>query len=204
MIGTLLSGVRVLPVVTIDNAESAPALARALLAGGITAVEITLRTPIALEAIRRIADEVPTIVVGAGTATRAADLVHARNAGAKFAVSPGLTGDLARAAHALDLPLIPGVATPSEALCARDAGFDLLKLFPAAAIGGLELLRALAAPLPNLRFCPTGGITPDTAQQWLALPNVACVGGSWLTPPAALRAHDWDRITTLAREATSR
>ncbi len=204
MIKTLLADVRVLPVVTLDRAEDAVPVATALLAGGIGAIEITLRTAAALDAIAAVASAVPEMLVGAGTATRAADLVRARSAGARFAVSPGLTGDLARAAHALELPLLPGVMTPSEAMIARDAGFDHLKLFPATAAGGLELLRALAGPLPKLRFCPTGGIDPSAMAGWLALPNVFCVGGSWLTPPSAIRAGDWARIELLAREAGSR
>jgi 2-dehydro-3-deoxyphosphogluconate aldolase/(4S)-4-hydroxy-2-oxoglutarate aldolase len=199
----LLLSTPVLPVLTVPDAAAAPDLARALLAGGIAVVEITLRTDAALAAIRRIAAEVPEVTVGAGTVTRADDLTAAREAGARFAVSPGLTPALAAAAARQELPFLPGVATASEAMAARDHGFTILKLFPAAAAGGRRLLQALAGPLPDLEFCPTGGIGPDDFRAWLELPNVLCVGGSWVAPASAISAHDWARIEELAREVTT-
>jgi 2-dehydro-3-deoxyphosphogluconate aldolase/(4S)-4-hydroxy-2-oxoglutarate aldolase len=190
------------PVLTLLEADSAADLARALQAGGLSVLEVTLRTPAALAAIRRIATEVPGVVVGAGTVTHPRDLDAARAAGAEFAVSPGLTPELARAYPSSGLPLLPGVATASEAMAARDLGFSVLKLFPAESIGGPKFLRALAAPLPELEFCPTGGLDPANYRAYLELPNVLCVGGSWVAPPAAVAARDWPHITALAREVT--
>ena len=189
----------VMPVVTIADAASAPLLARALLAGGIGAIEITLRTPAALEAIRRVAGEVPQMALGAGTILSVADAFAAADAGAHFLVSPGLTPALAQAARDCPAPLLPGVATASEAMAAREFGFRLLKLFPAEAAGGRALLKSLAGPLPDLRFCPTGGISLETAPDYLALGNVICVGGSWIAPDAAIAAGDWAGITARAR-----
>ena len=193
----------VLPVLTVPDAEAAPDLARALHEGGIPVVEVTLRTAAALDAIRRIAAEVPEVVVGAGTVTRADDLARARDAGARFTVSPGLTPGLAGAASRCEIPLLPGVATASEAMAARDLGFAILKLFPAEAIGGRELLRALAGPLPELEFCPTGGVGPENFRAYLELPNVISVGGSWVAPRAAVEARDWSRIRELALQVTA-
>jgi len=199
----LLRPTPVVPVLTLEDPEQAVPVACALAAGGLTVVEVTLRTPTAMESIRRIAREVSGVVVGAGTVTRAAELEAVRRAGARFAVTPGLTPALVDAALDADLPLLPGVMTPSEALAARDRGITTLKLFPAAAAGGVALLRALHSPLPELVFCPTGGIDAGSFRDYLALPNVLCVGGSWVAPKQAVAAGDWGRITQLAREASS-
>jgi 2-dehydro-3-deoxyphosphogluconate aldolase/(4S)-4-hydroxy-2-oxoglutarate aldolase len=197
-----LRGVRVVPVVTIDDAAAAVPLARALLAGGIDVIEVTLRTPAALEAIRRIARELPQVAAGAGTVLSKAQAEDAVAAGARFLVSPGLTPAVADAGLAAAVPLLPGVATVSEAMAAAERGFIFLKFFPAEAIGGAAALKALAAPLPHLRFCPTGGIDAAKAAAYLALPNVVCVGGSWMAPPDAVRDGDWNRITALSRAAS--
>ena len=199
----VLSQARVLPVLKIERTESAVPLARALAAGGLEVLEVTLRTEAAIRAIRRIAAEVPEVIVGAGTVTRAPELDAVRDAGGRFAVSPGLVPELARAARAADMPLLPGVMTPSEALAARDLGFDILKLFPAKVAGGIPFLKAISGPLPDLMFCPTGGIGASSFRDYLELPNVVCVGGSWVAPSAAVDAADWARITELAREASS-
>lgn len=198
-----LSRARVIPVLKIERAENAVPLARALAAGGLPVLEVTLRTEAAIEAIRRIATEVSDVSVGAGTVTRVRELDAVRAAGGRFAVSPGLVPELARAARSADMPLLPGVMTPSEALAARDMGFDVLKLFPASVAGGIPFLKAISGPLPDISFCPTGGIGPSTFRDYLALPNVACVGGSWLAPAQAVESADWNRITELARDASS-
>jgi 2-dehydro-3-deoxyphosphogluconate aldolase/(4S)-4-hydroxy-2-oxoglutarate aldolase len=195
-----LAGAPVLPVVTLAEARSAVPLARALVAGGLATIEITLRTPAALEAIERIAGEVEGACVGAGTVLSARDLDAAARAGAAFAVSPGLSPQLL--AHA-GLPVIPGVATASEVMAALEAGVALMKLFPAEAIGGVGLLQALAGPLPQARFCPTGGVTVNNAPAYLRLANVVCVGGSWLAPPDLVASGDWPAIERLAREAAA-
>ncbi|BAK74962.1 KHG/KDPG aldolase [Pseudogulbenkiania sp. NH8B] len=200
---TLLRQSPVMPVIVVNDAAVAVDLARALVAGGIRTLEITLRTKAALAAMRRIRDEVPDALVGAGTVRTRAHLEAALDAGAQFGLSPGLTPELAAAARASGVPFIPGVATPSEAMHAQDEGFNILKLFPAEAVGGIKLLKALAGPLPELRFCPTGGIDASNAPAYLAQPNVLAVGGSWLTPADALAAQDWERITQLAREASA-
>lgn len=192
----------VIPVIVIDRLADAVPLARALVAGGVRVLELTLRTPLALAAIERVAAEVEGAIVGAGTITRAQDFDAVRRAGAVFGVSPGLTPDLAAAARASGLPLLPGVMTPSEVIAARSAGYTELKLFPAQQAGGVAILKALGGPFPDVRFCPTGGISAETAAQFLALPNVVCVGGSWLTPADAVAAGDWARITALARAAS--
>ena len=199
----VLSRARVLPVLKIKRAENAVPLARALAAGGLKVLEVTLRTEAAIDAIRRIAAEVPEVTVGAGTVTRARELEPIREAGGRFAVGPGLVPELARAARAADLPLLPGVMTPSEALAARDLGFNILKLFPADTAGGIPFLKALSGPLPDLSFCPTGGIGASSFRDYLELPNVVCVGGSWVAPATAVDAADWARITELARDASS-
>ena len=193
----------VMPVIVVNDAAVAVDLAHALVAGGIRTLEITLRTKAALAAMRRIRDEVPDALVGAGTVRTRAHLEAALDAGAQFGLSPGLTPELAAAARASGVPFIPGVATASEAMRAQDEGFNILKLFPAEAVGGIKLLKALAGPLPELRFCPTGGIDVNSAPNYLALPNVLAVGGSWLTPDDAIAAQDWDRITALARAASA-
>ena len=193
----------VIPVIAIDDIAHAVPLARALVAGGIRVLEVTLRTPHGLPAIRAMAEQVPDAIVGVGTLTQPAEFVAARDAGAVFGVSPGLTPALIEAARSSGLPLLPGVMTPSEVMAAREAGFRQLKLFPAVPAGGVGMLNALAGPLGDVMFCPTGGVSQDNAPQFLACPNVACVGGSWLTPKAALQAGDWDRITALAHAASA-
>jgi 2-dehydro-3-deoxyphosphogluconate aldolase/(4S)-4-hydroxy-2-oxoglutarate aldolase len=193
----------VIPVVVIDRLEDAVPLARALVAGGLRVLELTLRTPVALRAVEAVAGEVEDAIVGVGTITRPADFAQAIEAGASFGVSPGLTHELAAAARDSGLPLLPGAMTPSDVIAARSAGFDALKLFPAQQAGGIGMLKALAGPFPETRFCPTGGIGFDTAPEYLALPNVVCVGGSWVTPPDAVAGGDWARITALARAAAA-
>ena len=192
----------VIPVIVIDDIEQAVPLARALVAGGVRVLEVTLRTPVALNAIRAIAREVPDAIVGVGTISRAEHFEQAIQAGARFGVSPGLTRELIDAAHASRLPLLPGVMTPSDVIRARNAGFFALKLFPAQQAGGIGMLKALSGPFPDVTFCPTGGVTPTSAPDFLALPNVGCVGGSWLTPPAMVKAGDWQEITALSLDAS--
>lgn len=192
----------VIPVIVLEDARAAVPLAGALVAGGLPVLEITLRTPAALEAIRRIAQNVPGAIPGVGTATDATQLAAAQAAGARFAVSPGLTPKLAAAARELDLPLLPGTMTPGDVVRALEYGLRELKFFPAVPAGGIAMLKALAGPFPDVRFCPTGGITLDNAPQFLALPNVECVGGSWLTPKDLVAAADWPAITALARAAS--
>jgi 2-dehydro-3-deoxyphosphogluconate aldolase/(4S)-4-hydroxy-2-oxoglutarate aldolase len=191
----------VVPVLTIERPGDAVPLARALVRGGLVVLEITLRTGVALEALRAIATEVPEAIVGAGTVLNARQLDQARQAGAQFAVSPGCTPDLARAVLAEGLPFLPGVQTVSEAMALAEQGFSLLKFFPADIAGGVGWLKAVAAPLAGLRFCPTGGIGPDTAPAYLSLANVACVGGSWVAPKDAVAAQDWTQIERLAAAA---
>jgi len=191
----------VIPVIVVDELAKAVPLARALVEGGVRVLEVTLRTPVALQAIRAIADAVDGAIVGVGTITRPEDFDLAIAAGARFGVSPGLTPALTQAARASGLPLLPGVMTPSDAIAARAAGFTELKLFPAQQAGGIDMLKALGGPFPDVTFCPTGGVTAATAPQFLALPNVGCVGGSWLTPKDAVADGNWERVTALAREA---
>lgn len=198
-IDRLMRAAPVIPVLTVDAAEQARPLAEALLAGGLSVLEVTLRTPAALAAVEAMA-QLPDCQVGVGTVSRAEQFAAARDAGARFAVTPGVTGPLLEAADAAELPLLPGVMTPSEILTATAAGFDRLKFFPAEAAGGMVLLRAFAGPFPQVKFCPTGGIGPGNLAAYLALDNVLCVGGSWLTPPAALAAADWGEITRLTKE----
>jgi 2-dehydro-3-deoxyphosphogluconate aldolase/(4S)-4-hydroxy-2-oxoglutarate aldolase len=199
--GSVLDLVPVLPVVVLDDLDHAVPLARALLAGGLPAVELTLRTPVALDAVRAIAAEVPQVVVGAGTVLSPAQAEDAARAGARFLVSPGATPRLLAAMADTGLPFLPGTATVSEAMTVLEAGVSEMKFFPAEASGGAAYLRSVASPVPSARFCPTGGITPATASDYLALPNVGCVGGSWLAPADALAAGDWERVTRLARDA---
>ena len=191
----------VIPVIVLNDTAHAVPLARALLAGGIRMLEVTLRTPAALACIEAIAREVPDAVVGAGTVRGAADAQAAALAGARFAVSPGYTRAVGKACHELGLALLPGVATGSEIMLAQEDGYQALKFFPALQAGGAPMLKAWGGPFGDVKFCPTGGITPGNAREFLALPNVACVGGSWLTPADAIAAGDWDRITRLAAEA---
>ena len=193
----------VIPVIVIEHVDDAVPLARALVAGGVRVLEVTLRTSAALAAIKAISQEVDAAIVGVGTITRAEDCARSVAAGAVFGVSPGLTPALVSAARASGLPLLPGVMTPSDVIAARAAGFTELKLFPALQAGGVGMLKAMEGPFPDVTFCPTGGITAATAPEFLALPNVACVGGSWLTPNDAIATGDWSRITTLARATES-
>lgn len=193
----------VIPVIAIDKLEHAVPLAKALVAGGIRVLEITLRTEHGLPAIRAIAEQVPDAIVGVGTLTSPEEFVASRDAGAVFGVSPGLTAALIAAAKSSGLPLLPGVMTPSEVMAAREAGFRQLKLFPAVPAGGIGMLNAIAGPLGDIMFCPTGGISQETASQFLACKNVACVGGSWLTPKNAIDIGDWNKITALAKAASA-
>lgn len=194
----------VIPVIVLHNADHALPLAEALLAGGIRVLEITLRSGAGMEAIRRISAELPEALVGAGTVLSPEDLVSVAQAGAKFAVSPGLTPSLFAASHDGPIPLIPGVATPSELMLAMERGFTELKFFPAATAGGVRSLKAMHGPFPRITFCPTGGISPENCKEYLSLPNVACVGGSWLAPPDLIEQQNWDEIVELAAEVTSR
>ncbi len=191
----------VIPVLTVSSVEDGLAQAKALVAGGLFAIEVTLRTPSALAAIGAIANEVPDAVVGAGTIVSVEQIDEAVAAGARFLVSPGTTPALAEAAAGWPVPFLPGCATVSEAMALRELGFRALKLFPAEAVGGARLLASFAAPLPDLRFCPTGGIDLGKAPDYLKLPNVACVGGSWMLPKDSLARGDYARVEALAREA---
>ena len=193
----------VIPVIVIQRLQDAVPLAQALVAGGVRVLEVTMRTPVALAAIEAIARAVPQAIVGAGTIRSAADARAARDAGSLFGVSPGYTAEVGAACRAAGLPLLPGVSTASEVMAAQADGLDFLKFFPATAAGGIPMLKALAGPFPDVMFCPTGGITPETAPQFLALPNVRVCGGSWLTPQDAVQAGDWGRITQLARAASA-
>ena len=193
----------VVPVLIVDDAADAAPLARALVVGGLKALEITLRTPAALDAIRAMADAAPDAVVGAGTLRTAADVKAAVQAGAQFGVSPGLSPSVLDAAEEAGLPMLPGVATPSEAMAAAERGLEILKFFPAEANGGIPVLKAWASPLAGLEFCPTGGVGPSNAADYLAQPNVLCVGGSWVAPGDLIRKGDWGAITALSRAAAS-
>lgn len=197
----LFADASVIPVLTVERETDAVPLARALYEGGLGVIEVTFRTPAAAAAIAAIVREVPQVVVGAGTLLRAADIAAARAAGARFLVSPGITPELAAAALAAELPYLPGVATPSEVMAARALGICVMKLFPAEALGGTALLRALAPVFPGIAFCPTGGIDERSAADYLALPNVPMVGGSWMAPREAVAARDWGRIRRLAERA---
>jgi 2-dehydro-3-deoxyphosphogluconate aldolase/(4S)-4-hydroxy-2-oxoglutarate aldolase len=193
----------VIPVIVIQHLEHAVPLAQALVAGGVRVLEVTMRTPVALAAIEAIARAVPEAIVGAGTIRSAADARAAKDAGSVFGVSPGYTAAVGAACREAGLPLLPGVATAGEVMAAQADGLSFLKFFPATAAGGIPMLKALGGPFPDVVFCPTGGITPETAPQFLALPNVKVCGGSWLTPADALAAGDWGRITRLAKEASA-
>lgn len=199
----LLDLAPVVPVVVVDDVAAAVPLARALAAGGIPVIEVTLRSDAALDAIRAIAAEVPGMRVGAGTVCNAGQVKLAAEAGAQFLVSPGATDRLLDALQASDLPFLAGTASPSDMLRLLERGVTEAKLFPASAVGGPALLRAIAAPLPQLRFCPTGGITLNSAREYLSLSNVGCVGGTWLTPKSLIEAADWPAISRLAAEAAA-
>ncbi|MFI0901234.1 bifunctional 4-hydroxy-2-oxoglutarate aldolase/2-dehydro-3-deoxy-phosphogluconate aldolase [Streptomyces sp. NPDC020983] len=193
----------VIPVVVVEDADDAVPLARALLAGGLGAIEVTLRTPAALDALAAVAREVPGAVVGAGTVLTPDHAAAAAAAGARFLVSPGCTETLLDAMGGTGLPYLPGVSTASEVMKLLERGVTDMKFFPAEPAGGAPFLKSLASPLPRARFCPTGGIDAARAPQYLRLPNVACVGGSWMIPPQLLAARDWEGITALAREAAA-
>ena len=197
----LLKLVRLIPVITIEQVDHAVPLARALVAGGLRLLEITLRTAAGADAARKIIVEVPDAIVGIGTVLSPDDLQHAVDMGAQFALSPGATPELLEAAAASTMPFIPGVTTASELMQGLAFGFNIFKFFPAVPSGGIPALKALSGPFPNVKFCPTGGITAENASDWLALNNVVVVGGSWLTPADALRAGNWDAITERARHA---
>lgn len=198
----VLTRAPVVPVLIIDDAKSAVPLARALVAGGLTALEVTLRTPAALEAIKAIADEVEGADIGAGTVLTPGQLDACVKAGAKFLVSPGCAPDLLDAANDSPAPLLPGVATASEAMQIMERGYTYMKFFPAEQAGGAPYLKALSSPLADLRFCPTGGVSLNNAADYLSLPNVICVGGSWVAPKQAVVDGDWDTIENLARDAS--
>jgi len=191
----------VIPVIVIHRVEDAVPLAQALVDGGVRVLEVTLRTPVALKCMEAIARAVPGAIVGAGTIRSVADAEAAKDAGCQFGVSPGYTTQIGHACRNLGLPLLPGVATAGEVMAANADGYQFLKFFPATAAGGIPMLKALAGPFPDVAFCPTGGITPETAPQFLALPTVKVCGGSWLTPQDAVDKQDWARITQLARAA---
>ena len=202
-IRSILALAPVIPVLTIEKLEHAVPLARALCAGGLRVLEVTLRTPAGLPAIEAMRKAVPEAVVGVGTLTRPEDFTRSASAGAQFGVSPGLTAELARAAQGVSFPLLPGIMTPSELIAGLGWGFTTFKLFPAQQAGGIPMLKALGGPFPDIVFCPTGGITRATAPDFLALPNVACVGGSWIAPSDKLRDGDWAAVETLARDSAS-
>lgn len=193
----------VIPVLTLSDLAHAVPLAGALVGGGLRVLEIALRTPVAIGCLEAIRKAVPDAIVGIGTLTRAVDFAAAGRAGAQFGVTPGLTPELAAAARGARFPLLPGVMTPTEVLAARLAGFNILKFFPAHQAGGVEMLRALGAPFPDVLFCPTGGITRAGAPEYLALPNVVAIGGSWVAPRALIDAKDWQGIEALARDAAA-
>jgi 2-dehydro-3-deoxyphosphogluconate aldolase/(4S)-4-hydroxy-2-oxoglutarate aldolase len=199
----IVRSVPVIPVIILEDASAAVPLARALVAGGLRVVEITLRTGVALDAIAAIAGEVEDAIVGAGTVLSKGQFVAAEKAGARFMVSPGVGPDVLAAARDSDVPMMPGAATASEVMTLMDEGYTIQKFFPAEPAGGLDYLKALASPLPAISFCPTGGIGAQNAPDYLALPNVICVGGSWVAPADAIAAGDWPRIERLAREAST-
>ena len=200
----LLNLAPVIPVLVIDDLADAVPLATALVEGGLPALEITLRTPVALAAIEAIANQVPQAMVGVGTVTSTLEMEQSINAGATFAVSPGCTSELATKADGFELPYLPGVASPSDVMRALEHGLSILKLFPAEAVGGTAMLKALAGPFPHVRFCPTGGIGPDNMLDYLTLDNVMTVGGSWVAPKQDIAAKNWQNITELAAAAVKK
>jgi 2-dehydro-3-deoxyphosphogluconate aldolase/(4S)-4-hydroxy-2-oxoglutarate aldolase len=197
----ILEGQPVIPVLKIERLADAVPLARALAAGGLPAIEITLRTADAIDAIRLVSDEAPEALVGAGTILTARNFDQAVDAGARFIVSPGTTQELLDCARASDVPFLPGGITPSEIMSLREEGYSVLKFFPAEQAGGAAFLKSLSSPLAGIRFCPTGGISLANAQAYLGLPNVICVGGSWIAPDDLVKAGDWESVTALARQA---
>ena len=193
----------VVPVLVINDVEKAVPLAKALMEGGIKVLEVTLRTPAAIDVIKRIAQEVPDSLIGAGTVTNAQQLKAVVEAGAKFAISPGMTADLLKAGMDSEIPLIPGISSTSDLMKGKDAGYTHMKFFPAEASGGVKAIKSISGPFPDVTFCPTGGIGPNNYNEYLALNNVKCVGGSWLAPDDAIESGDWARITQLAKEAVA-
>lgn len=194
----------VVPVIVINKIEHAVPLARALVKGGIKILEITLRSNIALEAIAQVSREVPEAIVGAGTVVSARDLQAVADAGGQFAISPGLTPSLLAAANEGPIALIPGISSASELMLGMEQGYTAFKFFPAAAAGGVKMLKSIGGPFPQITFCPTGGISPENFLDYLQLPNVACVGGSWLVPSKTIAAQDWPKITEIARQTLLR
>ena len=193
----------VVPVLVINDVEKAVPLAKALMEGGIKVLEVTLRTPAAIDVIKRIAQEVPDSLIGAGTVTNAQQLKAVVEAGAKFAISPGMTADLLKAGMDSEIPLIPGISSTSDLMKGKDAGYTHMKFFPAEASGGVKAIKSISGPFPDVTFCPTGGIGPNNYNDYLAINNVKCVGGSWLAPDDAIESGDWARITQLAKEAVA-
>ena len=193
----------VVPVLVINDVEKAVPLAKALMEGGIKVLEVTLRTPAAIDVIKRIAQEVPDSLIGAGTVTNAQQLKAVVEAGAKFSISPGMTADLLKAGMDSEIPLIPGISSTSDLMKGKDAGYTHMKFFPAEASGGVKAIKSISGPFPDVTFCPTGGIGPNNYNDYLALNNVKCVGGSWLAPDDAIESGDWARITQLAKEAVA-
>jgi len=202
-LAALLKGATIVPVVIVDDSKTAVPLAKALVAGGVKVIEITLRTPAALDAIKAVADEVEGAIVGAGTVLNRGQYAAAEKAGARFMVSPGVGPEVLAAARDSAVPLMPGAATASEVMTLLDEGYGIQKFFPAGPAGGVAYLKALSSPIPQVRFCPTGGIDTKNARDYLALPNVIAIGGSWITPADAIKGGDFARIETLAREAAA-
>lgn len=202
-INEVMTSSPVIPVMVIKQVENAVPLAKALVAGGLKVLEITLRTPVALECIRRIKAEVPDVIVGAGTIINTHTLYQAIDAGAEFIVSPGTTETLLSEALASGVPILPGVVTPSEVMRLLEKGITAMKFFPAEAAGGIPMLKSIGGPLPQVSFCPTGGVNPKNASEYLALSNVTCVGGSWMAPADLVDAGDWSEITRRANEAAA-
>ena len=203
-IDDILARAPVIPVIVIENPDDAVPLAQALVDGGLPVLEVTLRSAAAMQAVREIATRVSGASVGVGTVTRPEQFAEAKEAGAQFAVSPGLTDTLADASRDLEMPFLPGVFTPSDVMRAQERGYRALKLFPAQQAGGIAMLKALHGPLPGVKFCPTGGIGADDFADYLALPNVACVGGSWVCPKSAIESRDWEQVKRLAGDALRR
>ncbi len=203
-IDDILARAPVIPVIVIENPGDAVPLAQALVDGGLPVLEVTLRSAAAMQAVREIATRVSGASVGVGTVTRPEQFAEAKEAGAQFAVSPGLTDTLADASRDLEMPFLPGVFTPSDVMRAQERGYRALKLFPAQQAGGIAMLKALHGPLPGVKFCPTGGIGADDFAAYLALPNVACVGGSWVCPKSAIESRDWEQVKRLAGDALRR
>ena len=193
----------VIPVIVIEDIDDAVPMAKALLAGGIKVLEVTLRTSCALKAIERIVNEVPEAIVGAGTLRTKSDATNAKLAGSQFAVSPGYTNEMGMICKDIELPLLPGVSSGGEVMNANNDGYYFLKLFPAVAVGGINLLKGFSGPFSDVQFCPTGGVTVDSAPDFLALPNVPVCGGTWLTPKNLIKNKDWAAITKLAKQASS-